>query len=214
MNDRGDPGEQILPRAGKQRFTSRHAAQARDPAPIADLDVVGPAIGVRVGRAAEPSIMVAMQMVVRVDQPGPDIGVAAIEDRVVSPALGDDPPAFDRDRAVASVDEQSHRSALPPERQGQDDRETDMQFMVGSTARALVDRAHIVADDGVPRDDESQAGRARRRDVLLGPMNVMLDLNDLVAGAEAAAVAGVPRGRMEIATMIVAPMSATRASSA
>ena len=54
--------------------------------------------------------MVAVKMVVAVDQAWSDLGVRSVNDRIVGTAIAGDQAAVDGDRSVAPPDQQPHLS--------------------------------------------------------------------------------------------------------
>ena len=52
--------------------------------------------------------MIAVQMIVRVDQSGMHIGIAALDNDVELATFVDDPISFDRDCAVTCLDQRAH----------------------------------------------------------------------------------------------------------
>lgn len=116
MDDGGDAGEQVLPRAGEQRLAARNRMARGDPRPMPALDVARPCIGVAIGRRAQPAIMVAVQMVVRVDQAGADMRIGEIEPDVEIAHGLDQHAAVDRDRTVRRADQGAHPASFTKDR--------------------------------------------------------------------------------------------------
>ena len=108
VNDCRHAREQVLPRPREQGFPAWPPPPFRDSPAIAALDVLGPVAGIAIGRLAEPSVMVAVQMVVRIDQPRPHVGVGGVDDDVVMPAGLDDLAVGDGDGPVAGVEQAAH----------------------------------------------------------------------------------------------------------
>ena len=106
MDDGCHACEQVLPGAEEQRRAPGNAAALQDTPAKAHLNVFGPAVGVWVGPAAKATVVIAMQMVVCVDQAGPYVGVRAIENHVElspSPTIRFSSIATVRLRALMSI---------------------------------------------------------------------------------------------------------------
>jgi len=112
MDDRGDAGEQVLPRAGKQRLAAREGVAFGYQRAVAKLDVARPGIGVWIRRFAEPAVMVTMEMVVGVDQAGTDMTLGEVEPDIEIARSRDERSAFDRHVAIGRADQDPHRSSF------------------------------------------------------------------------------------------------------
>ncbi len=108
----GDAREQVLPRASQQRVAPPQPLPLGDPRTLARLDVVRPVVGVGVGRMAEAAVVVAVEMLVRVDQAGAKLGGAEIELEIEAAVGGDDPPVLDADGLRQGDEEQPHHHAF------------------------------------------------------------------------------------------------------
>ncbi len=112
MHHGGDTAEQVLPGALQQGLAAGPGAAFGDDAGVVGLDVGGPLVGVGVGGPAEASVVVAMQMVVGVDQAGGDLGIGDVEHQVEAADGLHDAAGLDGDAAVPGADQEAHLS--PP----------------------------------------------------------------------------------------------------
>jgi hypothetical protein len=104
VNDRRHSSEQVLPRSLQERFSAGAPPTYCDPAPVPTLDVFCPGRGVLIGRAAKPSVVVAVKMVVTIDQAGPDVSVTGVNDDIEATLVRDDVIALQSDCCVARLD--------------------------------------------------------------------------------------------------------------
>ncbi len=114
MHHGGDAAEQVLPGAFKQGLAAGQGAAHGDDPGVVGLDVGGPVVGVGVERPAEAAVVVAMQMIVGVDQSRGDLGGGEVEHQVEAAHGLHDAAGLDGDAAVRSVDQEAHLS--PPSR--------------------------------------------------------------------------------------------------
>jgi len=114
MHHRRHAGAEILPRAAQQRLAPRHRAPERDRLGEAMMDVVPPLVRVLVRRMSETTVVIAVQMVVRVDQAGEQRTVPHAQRGVEPSRRRDDASLLDAERRVARLDQQSHAPITPP----------------------------------------------------------------------------------------------------
>src|SRR5579862_9825989 len=75
MHNRRDASVKILPSADEKRITSRHLTSSSDDLGAARMDVVAPRVGVLIWRCTKSAVMIAMEMIVGVDETGTELPV-------------------------------------------------------------------------------------------------------------------------------------------
>ena len=108
VDDRGRAAEDVLERAEEQRVAARQQVPPREVAGEARVEVRAPGRGARVGRLAEPREVVAVEMVVRVHEPGTERGASEIEREVGRSRRRPEPSVGDVARRVFRLEAQPH----------------------------------------------------------------------------------------------------------
>src|SRR5215472_11700286 len=109
MHDRRDAGQDVLRGPTQQCRLTRNRSPAGDGVGVTPMNVVPPLVRIRIGPHAEPPIVVPMQMIVRVDEPGHEIAVLDPEHGIRVAIRTDDDPVLDADGRIASLDANFHR---------------------------------------------------------------------------------------------------------
>src|ERR1700746_1333669 len=105
VDDGGDAGEQILPGTGQQRIPARNRMAFGDQRGMAVLYVLRPVVGAAIWWHAKPAVMVAMEMVVGVNQSRSDVASRESEVDVEATGCLDYSIALDRDYAIRRADQ-------------------------------------------------------------------------------------------------------------
>ena len=212
---RGDPGEEVLPRARQQCLAPRRLPPDLDAAAVPELDIPRPVPRAPIGRPAETAIMVAMEMIMRVDQARPDLAVRKRRLEIERPVRLDDPPILDAERRDCAAEISMRISAVPPKRQSEDDRQAVIRCIEQRTAPDFVVKTYTSGPIAASRTATKRQARQPGCGEMVGEfMDMMLDFMDLATDGERSGDARPPSAvGWKSVTITCAPASATRASS-
>ena len=111
------------------------------------MDVLPPLVGVLVGRMAEAAVVIAVEMVVRVDEPRVQNAVGHAERHVEASRRRNDPSRLDAEReSCVRISSRTSRSPRSREDEREDEREPALALVHVEAAGPLVEAAHRVVD--------------------------------------------------------------------
>ena len=108
MDDMRHAGQKVFPGADQKRVAAGQGASARNRVGVSGLDIVRPIVGVRIGRIAQAAIMIAVQMIVRVDEAGPHFTGGCLYNGLEIAIRRDDLSVLDGDGRVLRRDQETH----------------------------------------------------------------------------------------------------------